>query len=300
MWTLFEELEREVERLPNMSIVVGCRDFDLEHDYRISKLKTQGQGFEVVKLGGLSVGQIDSSLSDAETDPSRVQPGLKPILTVPLHLALFLRLTPQLRADVHNRDELFGAFWEETERKVEHRLGRKVRWAETIDRLSDWLSVNQELSAPQHILDDFSIDASAMASEHFLVLTENRSRFFHEALFDYAFARRFSVRGGQLVDLLSADEQHLFRRAQVRQVLTFLRLHDRRRYLRELEAVLGHCKIRFHVKKLVLQWLSSLVDPQVDELEVLQRVVPSAAGLHDDVQSVVAGQPSWFDVLDQA
>jgi len=65
-----------------------------------------------------------------------------------------------------------------------------------------------------------------MASEHFLLFAENRYSFAHESLFDYSFARRFSAKGRNLIDLLVNDDQRLFRRAQVRQILTFLRGQD--------------------------------------------------------------------------
>src|ERR1035437_7392939 len=137
-----------------------------------------------------------------------------------------------------------------------------------------------------------------MVSEHFLALTDNRFRFFHESLFDYAFSRRFAAKGGHLADFLLTGEQHLFRRAQVRQVLSFLRAEDRPRYLQELEDVLGHEKIRFHIKRVVFQWLSSLGDPRPQEWDVLQRL-GLFADLRIHIRGVTAGHPEWFDVLDE-
>jgi len=298
MWTLFDQLRREAERSPNMSLVVGCREFDLEHDHRMRSMKTEGVGFAIVKLGELSMGQVESALRDAGTNPGSIHPTLKPILAIPLHLALFLRLSAASRTDVRSRDDLFDSFWTESERHVNQRVGRKAAFTETIDRLVNWLSDNQELSAPRHVLDDHASDAAAMASEHFLVLAENRYRFFHESLFDYAFARRFSSRGRHLVDLLLAGEQHLFRRAQVRQVLAFLRAQDWPQYLQELETVLTRHDIRFHIKRLVFQWLSSLTDPRSGEWEVLQRASSVAPDLRDHIRSVTAGHVGWFDVID--
>jgi hypothetical protein len=299
LWTLFDQLRREVERSPNMSLIVGCREFDLEHDYRMRSMMTEGSGFAIAQLRDLLPEQVENVLRSAEIDPTSVQPVLKSILGIPLHLALFLRLPAESRTGVHNRDELFGSFWIETERKIDHRLGRKAAWTQVIDKLANWLSDNQQLSAPQHVLDDFPSDAAAMVSEHFLVLSNNRYRFFHESLFDYAFARRFSAKGGSLVDFLLAGEQHLFHRAQVRQVLSFLRAQDWPRYLQELEGVLSHAKIRFHIKRLIFQWLSSLPDPRPKEWEILQRLVALAPELRHDVSGVTGGHPGWFDVLDK-
>lgn len=299
IWSLFEELQAEVGRLSNMSLVVGCREFDLENDYRIRKMKTGSWQFEVIKLGDLSPDQVDSSLSEAGTDPSLVQSSLKPILSTPLHLSLFLRLPADIRVAVHNRDELFNSFWIECERRVNERLNRKSAWTAVIDTLANWLSEEQELSAPSHVLDDFSQDAAAMASEHFLLLSESRYSFVHESLFDYAFARRFSGRGRSLLDLLVNDDQQLFRRAQVRQILTFLRANDRTRYVRELTAVLTNPKVRFHIKRLVFQWLSSVPDPAVDEWQALKGIFPTDPVLNQEFVPMTAGKVSWFDVLDE-
>ncbi|WP_148314482.1 ATP-binding protein [Sorangium cellulosum] len=300
LWSLFEELRREAERFPSMSLFVGCREFDLEHDHRMRGMTADNSGFAIIKLKALSMDQVDKALRDIGMEPTVVQPSFKPILAVPLHLSMFLRLTPSDRSSVGNRDDLFDRFWIDTERRTDQRLGRKAAWTKVIDQLARWLSANQQLSAPQYVLDDVSADAAAMASENVVVLAEGRYRFFHESFFDYAFARRFTTAGGRLIDLLLDGEQHLFRRAQVRQVLAFLRSQEWSRYLKELQSILLHPSVRFHIKRLVFQWLSAITDPRRQEWEVLQKLVGSAPSTQPHVRTVVTGHPVWFDVLDAA
>jgi hypothetical protein len=298
LWSLFERLRLEAEQAPGVSLIVGCREFDLEHDKRMRTMKDETSGFSIVTLKALSTEQVDAVLRSAGMEPSTVQPTLKPVLVVPLHLSMFLSLVPTDRIGVHSRDELFDKFWSEGERRTNLRLGRKAAWTQTIDELAKWLSTNQQLSAPRYVLDDFSEDASAMASEHVLVLTEDRYRFFHESFFDYAFARRFATKGGQLLELLLEGEQHLFRRGQVRQVLAYLRPHDWSRYLTELGNVLGHEQVRFHIKRLIFQWLSALPDPKRQEWELLQRLLIPMPDVWPDVRRMPVRNPAWFDVLD--
>lgn len=300
LWALFDRLHREVERFPNVSLIVGCREFDLEHDHRMRAMKAEASGFVIVELKPLSLEQVDTALQDAEIDLRTVQPTLKPILAVPLHLSMFLSLTAGDRVAVRSRDELFNAFWVQGEHRTDLRLGRKTAWTQVIDSLANRLSETQQLSAPQYVLDDFRADAAAMASEHILVFADGRYRFFHESFFDYAFARRFAARGRRLVDLLLGSEQHLFRRAQARQILAYLRAHDWPRYLEEVASVLLDPGVRFHIKRLVLQWLSSLPDPQNQEWGILDRLLLSAPHLRAHVRALVAGHPGWFDVLDKA
>src|SRR5262245_50949780 len=87
--------------------------------------------------------------------------------------------------------------------------------------------------------------------------------------FIYAFARRFAQGGGQLVGLLLGGEQHLFRRAQVRQILSFLRSNDPQRYFKELQSVLSEKGIRFHIKRVIFQHLTAIPDPTQSEWAVL-------------------------------
>ncbi len=94
LWNLFEELRREAERFSGMSLIVGCREFDLEHDRRLRAMKADGSGFQIVELKPLSSDQVDAALKDAEIDPSAVQATLKPLLTIPLHLSMFFSLAP--------------------------------------------------------------------------------------------------------------------------------------------------------------------------------------------------------------
>jgi hypothetical protein len=295
LWKLFDLLRREVAQYPNLSLIVGCRAFDLEHDQRLRGLKTAEA--LVVEIRPLTPVQIDTALADAKIDPAAVSPSLRPVIAIPLHLFMYLDLPASEHAKVHERDQLFDRFWTEKERRTSVRLGRTARWTEVIDRLTEWLSKNQRLSAPAYLLDGFGDDASAMASEHVLLLSDNGYRFFHEAFFDYAFARRFVAKGFSLLELMRDGEQHLFRRAQVRQVLAFLRTHDRRRYLSELEAVLTTGDVRFHIKNLVFQWISSVTDPQKEEWAILGKSA-SNPQLWRHIRAITVGRCQWFDVLD--
>ena len=298
LWSLFEALCREVERVPALALIVGCREFDLEHDHRMRSLKAAKSSFVVAQLLPLTPQQIDLALASAGIAPNSVQDSVRPILTIPIQLSMYLSLSDDGRAFVHERDGLFDRFWVEKELRTGERLGRRAAWTEVIDRLTQWLSSRQTLFAPAHVLDEYAQDAKAMTSEHVLALVNGQYCFFHESFFDYAFARRFAAVGGRLVDLLLSTEQHLFRRAQLRQILAFLRGADHRRYLDELEAVLGDARIRFHLKRSVFRWMSSLGDPQRDELDALRRLMNAGEKLLSHGRSVLAANLGWFDVLD--
>jgi hypothetical protein len=300
LWSLFDSLRREADRFPNMSLLIGCREFDLEHDQRMRMMKSSQSGFSIITLKSLLPDVVDAILQKAGLDLMRIQPEIKAVLALPLHMSMFLHLSSEAQFALHDRDGLFDSFWIEVERKANRRAGRTISWIPIIDRLTSWLSSHQRLSAPRDVLDDFSADAAVLTSERVLILSDSHYRFFHEAFFDYAFARRFASQGRNLVDFLVAGEQDLFRRAQVRQILFYLRSHDRPHYLRELRIVLIDDRIRFHIKSLILQWLSSLPQPTVDEWKLLQDVREARPRLAYHIRGTVFGSAGWFDALDAA
>ena len=125
----------------------------------------------------------------------------------------------------------------------------------TVDRLSNCLSTRRQLQAPVPALSGHEAALDAMASEGVVVLEDGQAAFFHASFFDYAFARMFASREEDLVDWLKQDCQDLFRRSQTRQILEFLRNHDPEVYLETLSRLLADESVRFHLKRLALDWL---------------------------------------------
>lgn len=71
------------------------------------------------------------------------------------------------------------------------------------------MSAGQTLALPEEVLDAEGLDddLDVLASEHLVVRANGRVSFFHEALFDYAFARNWVSRGETMLDFLVAGER---------------------------------------------------------------------------------------------
>src|SRR5439155_10665572 len=121
--------------------------------------------------------------------------------------------------------ELFDRYWSAKRRAVRERAGGAAdHWMDVIGVLVEEMTRTQQLSVPREKLDAIDPEyLDQMSSEGVLTFDGRRYGFGHESFFDYCFARTFLARRGTLVDLLTSDEQHLFRRSQIRQVLTCLR-----------------------------------------------------------------------------
>ena len=119
-----------------------------------------------------------------------------------------------------------------------------------METLCNEMASAQQLSVPRETLDGFPLAyLNQLASEGVLTFDERRYGFGHESFFDYCFARLFVNRAASLVSFLKGSEQHLFRRAQVRQVLAYLRDADRAGMHRSFAPCSGR-GIRAHIKDL--------------------------------------------------
>ena len=185
-------------------------------------------------------------------------------------------------------------------------------WMAVIETLCDEMTRTQQLSVRREALDAFPGDyvLHQLASEGVLARDGRRYAFGHESFLDYAFARVFIRRTQPLVSFLKVSEQQLFRRAQVRQVLAYLRDDDPPRYAAELRRLLGDDDIRPHLKDLAFALLAEVPDPTEEESTISRSwITPALSAIADgtpnpDRISAIAwrrffGSPSWFAEADR-
>lgn len=160
------------------------------------------------------------------------------------------------------------------------------------------MSETRTLTAPVATLDEYERAVELLVSGHLLNPDGDVVRFAHESLFDYCFARAFVRRGRSLFEWLTADEQILFRRTQVRQVLELLRSAERERYVTELQALLQSAPIRAHIKDAVSSWLGTLPDPTDAELDICL-ALDDGTGPPSFIVRRAFGGPAWVALLHQ-
>ncbi len=258
----------------NVRLLLSCRDFDLNNDFRLQKLATEHA--KQVVIGALPPKTICDVVSEAGINAQALSQKQVELLSLPLHLSLFLQVAGNAEFDsrsVESSKDLFDAFWTEKRRSLREGHGRTLNWDAVMDALCDYMSQHQVLYAPLSAVDEHREDADAMASENVLTIDEDRVQFFHETFFDYAFARRFATRGGSVHELLLSAEQHLFRRAQLRQILVYQRDHDLDQYLGDLRVLLHDQRVRFQMKKVVLSILAGLQNPSDREWQILAELL---------------------------
>lgn len=235
-------------------------------------------------------------LKHADINPEDFTESQKNLLTLPINLAVFLEIGDSTFG-FNTGTALMQKLLEKKARSLQK--NRDISW-NILDPLRDmaqWMSNRQTLSCPSHILDNFDGAQNWLTSEGLITETRNELAFFHESFFDFIFARTFAYSGQDIYDFLTSTEQHLFRRTQVRQILTSIRDTDRPYYLETLKTVLTSSQIRLHIKSAAAQWLSNTNDPTQDELEVLISLDDDGEEFPILMRKALFTSESWFDLL---
>ena len=298
--------------------VVVCRAFDWRHDHRLRQLLPSGSDSQAeaakVEVTEFTVDEVKSILNDAGFHPATFQGRQLEILRLPQNLSLFFEagFDASQAPAFGTATQLFEDYWEKKRRAVAERIAPSPdQWMEVIEVLCDEMASAQQLSVPREALDDFTpVYVEQLASEGVLTFDGRRYGFGHESFFDYCFARVFIRRQETLVSFLKGSEQHLFRRAQVRQVLSYLRDADRTQYLEELRSLLSDDKIRVHIKDLAFALLAEVSDPTDDEWAIWQQWIAPALKaieegtsnrdkLSESAWNRFLGSLPWFEVTDR-
>ncbi|MFJ9351539.1 hypothetical protein [Streptomyces sp. NPDC101237] len=291
-------LVREASAFPAMTVILACRKFDVDNDYRIREL-VDAKNCAHVEVGEISDEQVAESVRAMGLDANALTDHQKKLLRSPLNLVLLKSIAGNEDAMAFQTTKnLFDAFWQ---RKLTDCRQRRdtVRFNKVISTVAEAISARQRLSVPITALDvdDLADDAAVLVSEHVLVRDGQQIAFFHEAFFDYAFARGWIERGESLVTFLSGGEQELFRRAQVRQIMNHLRELEPDRFAVETEALLTSSDIRFHIKDVALKIIGSLSKPSAREWEMVASVQDTGPAFEERLwRSLQAA--GWFERLD--
>ena len=293
--------------------VVVCRTFDWNHDHRLRKLIKDSSA--QVDITEFEVAEVTAILDASGFDPASFRTSQLQLLRLPQNLFLFLEsdIERSQTPTFSTVKELFDRYWDEKRQSVGTRVeGGTDQWARVIRILCCEMTSTQQLSVKRERLDDVPLDyVNQMTSEGVLVADGNAYGFGHESFFDYCFARLFVGRSESVVSLLVRSEQHLFRRAQVRQVLTYLRDTDHDRYVTELRALLLDDRVRPHIKDLAFGLLAEVADPTQDEweiwkdwigpaLEAIADGTQNSNGLSDLAWRRLWTARSWFPFLEES
>ena len=288
------ELIQEAMAVDGVRVILACRLFDVENDHRIRRLAARDD-VERLTVEPLADEAMAAAVSAMGLDPDLLTGSQRALLTSPLNLVLLETIAGQPGAlNFTSRGSLFEAFWQRKQQTVEERRPGTL-FNDVLARIANAASDSRTLSVPVELLDpgDFIKHARVLASEQVIAIEDDRVSFFHETFFDFTFARQWLSRQQSMVDFLCAQEQELFRRAQVRQILELLRERDPDRFRAEVEAVLSCADVRFHIKETVVAVLSNVSVPTREDVELVLRLGEGEPPVTKRLWLQLS-RPSWF------
>ncbi|MFA7405180.1 MAG: AAA family ATPase [Pelobacteraceae bacterium] len=284
----------------NIRIVAACRTYDLTNDGALLQLEKDQRvrRYEIKPLDWVS--EVEPLFCEKGIPVERITAKQRELLTLPLNLALFLEVigSEDHALQFQSTTELFDRLVEKKQRAIRERGYPAFALMPVLSHLADVMSSDQSLDTSASVLDRFPNALDLLATEHLISHVNGRVNFFHESLFDYAFARGFVTDRRNLLDLLKEDEQHLFRRTQVRQILAIYRqAGPKHQYLKQLNDLLKSPDVRYHLKDAVARWLGGLDEPNEAELDVVLALDNPFQQMPSLVRMVVYSQPCWLPVL---
>jgi hypothetical protein len=264
------DLLREAASFPNVQVLTCCRRFDIENDARLRGL-AEGQDVTHFEIGPLTEPQLDEAVLKLGIDPSTLQARERKILRTPVHLVMFAEVARDLGASaLQSLTHLFDVYWGAKRRQVlDRRPG--TRFGSVLFAVADAISQRQRLSVSLDVLDadDMGADAEVLISEQVLVKDGNQVAFFHEAFFDYVYARQWAASGRTVLQFVTSTRQELFRRSQLRQILSYVRGSEPDRFLTETMEMLRSPAVRVHLKEMALAVIGAVDDPTSAEAAAL-------------------------------
>lgn len=294
------EMLRETRAFPEMRVLLACRQFDLDHDYRLRELVASGGQATARIVGPLAAEEIDAAVTGLGIPPEQLTGTQRELLALPLHLVLLAAIAnDDERLAFRSTNDLLAAFYERKEQDCRLRNPPAgVRFGEVVRTLAGAMSSRQRLSAPRAVLDaGLTRDADIMESERVLVRDGNQVAFFHESFFDFAFARSWVAGDQSLRDWLLDGEQSLFVRAQVRQILLHLHEDDPERFRRDVRECLLDDGVRFHVKDAVVRIVAALGDVSTDDWQLVHGLIEEQPPFVERLWLALRTE-GWFRRLD--
>ena len=210
----------------NIKVLSACRKFDIDNDPRIRDLTKEGGIAKEIPVQPFDMETVRDLVQKLGIDPNTLSPKQLELLSLPIHLRLLeeaLLDGNRNASEFQTPKDLFDRFWN-YKLKVLHRRVDPSHVESVLERVIKTMTDRQSLSVPAGLLDEYESTLSVMASENILVKDGQRVSFFHESFFDYISARRMTSSSNfDLASYILEQEQSLFIRSQVRQVLLHLR-----------------------------------------------------------------------------
>ncbi|WP_155499085.1 hypothetical protein [Pseudomonas brassicacearum] len=290
------ELIRSANFYPQMIVVIACRAYDLDNDSRLVRLvkDASAKDIRITPLDwDAEVSPVLSGIVRRENSYSERE---KKILSVPINLNLYCELVTSGFNGEITASSLFDSLLTIRAREF---LEAGCLWTPhaVLGIIAERMSESQELTVSAAFINGYPGAVDILSSAGLITCVNNTVQFAHESFFDNVFSSHFLTLNLPVADLLRASEQRLFRRTQVRQILS--RLRDQgagRKYIENLDQVMNSSDIRYLIKDAVGMWLANVELPDRKELAIVLQWFKKEHPLKKIAQTIFNGI-QWIALL---
>lgn len=294
------KLIQRIQCIENVRVVISCRPYDLEYDPTLEQLKISNKW----ELKEFTSDIVENVLKQNGYDKP-IGKDVTHFLGNPLHLHLFLKIfrCAQLR-DPLTEEDLFDQLWRQYITDNTNDSVSKERIIVFLDVLVNRMYEHQELSVRYISLEtDYVSEIRYLLHCEVLTLTQNGLlQFFHQTMFDYVFARRYTETGKNILEELKNKHQGLFIRSAVKSIISFMRSFDPSEYKKTLSHLLFDLDenrvhlYRFHIRSLVLSTMTFFEEPIDEEINLIEtKLLKDESQLYVLLDAIHNGK--WFHTI---
>lgn len=295
-----EDIINQTKSYPNMHVLISCRKYDIDNDYRFKRLLDKNYK-NLITVQPLSHDILFNILKNINVSIEQLNTKQIKLLLNPQHLKLFTIIKDKIGQNFKFKTsiDLYDEFWKEKKKNSRNRCSQRLKWEEMLEKIVKYMSDYRVLYIPENKLIGFEEEAKIMTSENVLIYENRKYFFFHEGFFDYAFARIFTSKENDLTEFLLNNKQYLFRRSQVRQVLLYERENEFEKYITDLRNLIENEKIRYHIKQVVFSILRVLENPTIQEWNIIQQYMDINSDYYNEIWKSINYSTGWFELLDK-
>lgn len=291
------------------TVVVACRTFDLENDPKIAAWKRAMPGAPAsavvdMKIGELPEAAVVALLRKVGVDFASLPARQQSVLRQPAPLSLWWNLSQAGRSPLQfeNATQLMREFLRLRREEAQRDHGVAAGDLEhTLTSLVAYMDREGRLDAPAAMLSNYGCTTSALCSVGILRSEGGSLSFVHQGYFDHLVAERVVAEtlqdGPDPLEWVKSN-QSLFRRDQLRQLLTLVRDSEGPRHEALIRDIVLDDKIRFHLKHLVLGLLCQADTPLDHEIRFVVQLADRPEWWEHVQNTVLWSKLPWFDALD--
>ena len=274
--------------VPNVHLIISCREFDFRYDSRFSSLQS-----DKVKLGEPSWEAVQSVLTAKNIETAKWPADMRELMRNPQHLNVFVQ-----NFTTDSKQHIFETYQSMLEAMFAKRVVDKytLLTVAACEKIAAEMSDAEELWIPRISLDQqYPREVDRLTAAGMLQVSGRKIGFRHQTLFDYVRTRAFCTGAHSLSAHVLSRQDAIFLRSTLWATLQALRSSSFERYCIEI-GNLWEQPLRRHLRLLLISFLGQVSEPDHREAYWLLPTLDDPL-LRGKTLGAIVGNAGWFNKL---